>query len=45
VKKAGTHTVSVWMREDGVAFDKLIITLDRGMLEPEGKGPEESPRK
>ncbi len=25
---AGTHTLNVWMREDGFAFDKLVLTRD-----------------
>ena len=42
VKEPGLHTLNVWMREDGSAFDKLVITLNSGMKEPEGKGPAES---
>jgi hypothetical protein len=33
------------MREDGSAFDKLVITLDLGLKQPEGKGPRASARK
>ncbi|MBT3296065.1 MAG: hypothetical protein HN919_14535 [Verrucomicrobia bacterium] len=42
VTEPGMHTIHVWMREDGSAFDKLVITLDRGMITPEGNGPAES---
>jgi len=42
VKEPGMHTIHVWMREDGSAFDKLVITLDRGMNAPDGDGPAES---
>jgi hypothetical protein len=45
VKKPGVHTFSIWMREDGVGFDKFILTLDSGLAEPDSTGPEESPRK
>jgi hypothetical protein len=42
VTEPGMHTIHVWMREDGSAFDKLVITLDRGMKAPSGDGPPES---
>ena len=29
VGSAGTHTLNVWMREDGFAFDKLILTANQ----------------
>lgn len=38
VPGAGTHTVNLWMREDGLALDKLILTLD-GDYQPGGTGP------
>jgi len=44
VQTPGVHTVSVWMREDGSAFDRLIITSDLGMAPPSGEGPAESPQ-
>jgi uncharacterized membrane protein YgcG len=28
LEKAGTHTINVWMREDGITFDKLLLTTD-----------------
>ena len=30
------------MREDGSAFDRLIVTGDLQMKEPDGQGPPES---
>jgi hypothetical protein len=45
VDKPGMHTLNVWMREDGSAFDKLVITSDLGLKQPEGKGPKQSARK
>jgi hypothetical protein len=43
VPEAGIHTVHVWMREDGFALDRLILTTD-GSYVPNGKGPRPSPR-
>ena len=45
VDEPGLHTLSVWMREDGCAFDRLIITCDQKTRtdEPAGQGPAESP--
>ena len=37
VPSPGEHVVDVWMREDGVIFDKLILTTDPG-FEPKGRG-------
>lgn len=39
VPSAGKHTLSVWMREDGVALDKLVITK---LAAPSATGPVES---
>jgi hypothetical protein len=44
IEKPGIHTFSVWMREDGSAFDRLIITKDLGYEPPKGEGPVESRR-
>ena len=41
VPSAGTHTVSLWMREDGFLVDKLILTTDVDFT-PTGTGPAES---
>ncbi|MDZ4699973.1 MAG: PKD domain-containing protein [Rhodothermales bacterium] len=40
---AGTHTVHAWMREDGTAIDKLVLTTDAAFV-PTGVGPAESPQ-
>jgi hypothetical protein len=39
---AGTHTVTLWMRENGAVVDKLVLK-DNTTL-PTGTGPAESPR-
>ena len=39
----GVHTVSVWMREDGLILDKLALTTDPAYV-PTGLGPAESIR-
>lgn len=44
IKEAGTHTVNVWMREDGFIVDKILLTLDANYT-PKDKGPEESREK
>ena len=43
VASAGTHTVDVWMREDGFRLDRLVLTTDAGYV-PSGTGPIESAR-
>ncbi len=45
VDSAGLHTLNVWMREDGCAFDRMVLTLDRRMRAPDGEGPPESSRR
>ncbi len=42
VPSAGTHTVNVWMREDGFYFDKLVLTTDAAFT-ASGNGPAETP--
>ena len=39
----GLHTVSIWMREDGVYIDKVLLTTDPNFT-PTGTGPAESAR-
>ena len=39
----GLHTISIWMREDGVYIDKVLLTDDPAYV-PSGQGPTESPR-
>ena len=39
----GVHTVSIWMREDGLILDKLVLTTDPAYV-PTGLGPVETSR-
>jgi len=41
VPSAGEHVVDLWMREDGVTLDKLLLTTDPNFM-PQGKGMVES---
>lgn len=41
VDYAGVHTLNLWMREDGMIVDKIIVTNDRYYI-PSGDGPSES---
>ncbi len=43
VPSAGVHTLNLWMREDGMSVDRLLVTDDAG-LSPSGNGPPASPR-
>ncbi len=43
VPTPGTHTVNVWMREDGFVFDKLMLTTT-ATYTPTNTRPAESPR-
>ncbi len=43
VDAPGAHTLNIWMREDGTAIDKLLLTTDSAYT-PSGPGPAESPR-
>ncbi len=38
VPTSGVHLVNLWMREDGLAIDKIVLTNDPG-FRPEGQGP------
>ncbi len=40
IEKAGPHTISFSMREDGFEFDKWLMTNDREFKRPTGAGPE-----
>jgi hypothetical protein len=40
---AGLHTINLFMREDGFAVDKVLLTTDPKYV-PTGAGPTESPR-
>jgi hypothetical protein len=41
IDTAGTHTINLWMREDGFLMDKVILTTDSAFT-PTGTGPAES---
>ena len=43
VGSAGLHTIHAWMRDDGLALDKVVATTDVDFT-PSGEGPAESPR-
>ena len=43
ISTAGVNTVHVWMRQDGLLIDKILLTQDGGFV-PTGQGPAESPR-
>jgi glucose/arabinose dehydrogenase len=43
VTTAGVHTLNLWMREDGMLVDKIILTRSAAYV-PSGSGPSESPR-
>ena len=38
---AGEHVLDVWMREDGLVIDKIVLSTDASFV-PGGKGPVES---
>ena len=42
VTTPGVHVISVWMREDGFSFDKILLTRT-STFTPAGVGPAESP--
>ena len=41
VTSAGLHTINVWMREDGLVLDKLVLTTNASFT-PTATGPAES---
>jgi len=41
VSSPGIHTFNVWMREDGVLVDKIVLTTDLNFT-PSGQGPGEN---
>jgi subtilisin family serine protease len=43
VTSAGIQTLNVWMREDGLRIDRVLLTTN-GSFVPTGSGPAESPR-
>ncbi|MBI5415287.1 MAG: fibronectin type III domain-containing protein, partial [Candidatus Omnitrophica bacterium] len=43
VATTGEHTLNLWMREDGVVIDKIVVTSS-ATYTPSGTGPAESPQ-
>ncbi|MCF7973808.1 MAG: discoidin domain-containing protein [Phycisphaerae bacterium] len=43
VPSLGIHTLGIWMREDGLTVDKVVLTTNPDYT-PTGQGPPESPR-
>ncbi|MBP7053609.1 MAG: discoidin domain-containing protein [Phycisphaerae bacterium] len=43
VEEVGVHTVNIYMREDGMVFDKIVVTTNADYT-PTGHGPAESSR-
>ena len=43
ITSAGIQEINVWMGEDGVYFDKVVLSTDANFV-PSGDGPAESPR-
>jgi lysophospholipase L1-like esterase len=42
VPSAGLHTVHLWMREDGLRIDKILLRTSSSTTPPSGAGPSES---
>ncbi len=43
VLQAGQQSFSIWMREDGLLIDRILLTTNADYI-PDGTGPAESPR-
>jgi len=43
ITEPGVHTLNIYMREDGMVFDKIVLTTSDAYT-PTGQGPAESPR-
>ncbi len=41
VNSTGIHSLNIWMREDGVIIDRILLTRDANLI-PSGTGPNES---
>jgi len=44
VSESGLHTIHLWMREDGMRVDKILLRTSSSSTAPSGTGPAESPR-
>ena len=40
----GSHTICLWMREDGLKVDRILLRTSSSATAPSGGGPAESPR-
>jgi hypothetical protein len=43
ISSTGVHTVNIWMREDGMRIDKIVLTTNPAYI-PTGNGPAKNPR-
>ena len=44
ITSTGLHTIHLWMREDGMRVDKLLLRTSSSSTAPSGTGPSESAR-
>ncbi len=44
IASPGLHTIHLWMREDGLKVDKVLLRTSSSSTAPSGTGPAESPR-
>jgi hypothetical protein len=44
VTSPGIHTIHLWMREDGLRLDRILLRKNSSSSAPSGSGPAESPR-
>jgi len=44
IASPGLHTIYLWMREDGLKVDKILLRTSTSSTAPSGTGPAESPR-
>ena len=44
ISTAGLHTIHLWMREDGMRADKILLRTSSSSTAPSGTGPSESSR-
>ena len=44
ISTPGLHTIHLWMREDGLRVDRLLLRTSSSSTAPSGTGPAESPR-
>jgi len=44
INTTGLHTIHLWMREDGLRVDRVLLRKSSSSTPPSGQGPAESPR-